>query len=83
MQEDECGTNLGLLPSLDVSANRVRVIQALRTASSATLTSLAEAFGVLTGDDADVYEDSIAEAILEAFDRCGRRGFRNPILRIT
>ena len=81
-QEDECGAILGLLPSLDVSANRVRVIQALRTASYATLTRLATAFGVLTGDSADVYESSIADAILEIFGRCGRRGFRNPTLRI-
>ena len=70
------------LPSLDVSANRVRVIQALRTASCATLTRLATAFRVLTGDSMDVYESSIADAILVVFDRCGRRGFRNPTLRI-
>ena len=72
MQEDECGAILGLLPSLDVSANRVRVIQALRTASCATLTRLATALRVLTGDSMDVDESSIADAILEVFDRCGR-----------
>jgi uncharacterized protein YciI len=72
VQVDECGVILGLLPSLDVSATLVRVIQALRTASCATLTRLATNFRVLTGDSADVYERSIADAILEVFDRCGR-----------
>ena len=72
MQEDECGAILGLLPSLDVSANRVRVIQALRTANSATHARLATWFKVLTGDSADVYESSIAKAILEVFARYGR-----------
>jgi len=59
------------------------VIGALRTANQAKLTSLAEMFRILTGDSADVYEDSIAKAILEVFDRCGRRGFRNSTLHIT
>ena len=71
-QEDKCGAILGLLPSLGVSATRVRVIQALRIASCETLTRLATTFRVLTGDSADVYENSIADAILEVLDRCGR-----------
>jgi hypothetical protein len=81
--EDICGAILRVLPSLDVSATRVDVIRALRTANQAKLTSLAEMFRVLNGDSADVYEDSIAKAILEVFDRWGRRGFRNSTLRIT
>jgi hypothetical protein len=81
--EDICGAILRVLPSLDVSATRVDVIRALRTANQAKLTSLAEMFRILTGDSADVYEDSIAKAILEVFDRCGRRGFRNSTLHIT
>ena len=81
--EDICGAFLRVLPSLDVSANRVDVIGALRTDNQAKLTSLAEMFRILTGDSADVYEDSIAKAILEVFDRCGRRGLRNSTLHIT
>jgi hypothetical protein len=70
--EADCGTILRLLPSLDVSATRDRVVQALRTANQANLTILAEAFSVLTGDSADVYEDSIAKAIVGVFDRYRR-----------
>jgi hypothetical protein len=78
-----CGAIFWVLPSLDVSATRVDVIRALRTANQAKLTSLAEIYRILTVDSADVYEDTIAKAILEVFDRCERRGFRNSTLHIT
>ena len=54
---------------MDVSADRVRVIKALRTADNTKLTSIATTFGILTSDDMDVYEDSIANAILDVLAR--------------
>lgn len=56
---------LVVLPSLDAAADRARVVSALRSATTAVLTGLATMFDILTGDNFDVYEKSLAAAVME------------------
>ena len=55
------------LTGLDLTAPSSRVQAVLQDADVPSLSSLAALFGVLTGDDVDVYELAIADAILQVF----------------
>jgi hypothetical protein len=55
------------LTGLDLTAPSSRVQTVLQDADVPSLSCLAALFGVVTGDDADVYELAIADAILQVF----------------